>query len=338
MDDAFSMAGQDRAAVTDSDRQGTDHATALRVGPAEFSHSFLAGLAFASLEHQRRSGERLDISRPRNLALILALSPEVVRLAVLSAVCASVANAIVAPAEKVRKPPSGRLLLRFYPSESSRYILAASRLRRSMPSSAAAARLDELHETIAEAHAATIAFAAAAYDVKDDAATAARLTTGWQGACRVVLHLLEELGQELEEFRIAAPASITAELKAAVMGAAQGGTPFLDAAGEVQLPAWAELRRSVRLPVNSLATMSWHGRDEIVRLTNISTGGAGVICDAALEPGDAVVIVVDPSIVMPGRVAWRNGRNAGITFDQPFYDDSPELKFLARVGEAVATE
>ncbi|MBL8567437.1 MAG: PilZ domain-containing protein [Hyphomicrobiaceae bacterium] len=301
---------------------------------ARFTPRYLADLSLADLEHERRSADRHHAARPRTLAIVLALQPEVVRLGVLSAACASVANALSKPCEPGRSPPNPRLLLRYYPSESSRYILAASRYRRMTRDTVVARCLDELNEVIVEAIGATIMLAGAGFDLADGPISAESLAGTWRRVCRSTIDLLSALGAELDGFRLAPAIPLSGELGSTLALAADGEAPLLGATGNIELPVWAELRRSPRLPIDSPAVMHWSGGEAPVRLSDISTGGAGLRCDAGIVPGERVTIVLDQSITMPGRVVWRRGRNAGIAFDEPFYDDAPEMRFLQRFGGA----
>ena len=300
---------------------------------ARFTPSYLADLALADFEHERRSTDRKHASRPRTLAIVLALRPEVVRLGVLSAACASIANALNGR-EPGRSHPNPRLLLRYFPGESSRYILAASRYRRLSRDSAVAKHLDDLNDLIAEAIGATVALAGSGFDLADGNAGAERLAAAWRRVCKTMLDLLGALGKELESFQLASESPMSGELVSTLARAAEGDAPLLGASGNIELPDWAELRRSPRLPIDSPAVLHWAGGEAQVRLSNISTGGAGLRCDAAIAPGERVTIVLDQSITMSGRVVWRRGRNAGVEFDEPFYDDAPEMRFLRRLGGA----
>ncbi len=299
---------------------------------ARFSPRYLADLALASLEHERRSADRRHAARPRTLAIVLALQPEVVRLAVLSTACASVANALCRPREPGVGVPSPRLLLRYYPSESSRYILCASRYRRITSGTATARCLEEMNEVLAEAISATIALASAGFDLAD-LTSAERLAIAWRRTCRSLLDLLGALGEELDHYRIAPVSWLRSELVTVLSQAGEGGSPLLGAGGAVEIPPWAELRRSPRLSIDSPAVLQWRGGEDSVNLRDISTGGAGLRCNAEIAVDERVTIVLDQSIAMSGRVVWRRGRSAGIEFDQPFYDDAPELRFLSRFGE-----
>ncbi|MFN3869074.1 MAG: PilZ domain-containing protein [Hyphomicrobiaceae bacterium] len=301
----------------------------LQQSPAA-NAEFFVDLALASLTHERQSSDSLAANRPRILALLLALQPEVVRLSVLSVSCASIANALARPSNVARQPqPQPRSILRYFPKESARYILAASRFRRRMPSSTATRRLDELHAALGRAVECTIKFVAARFDLRaSDIVTS--LAAAWSDTCAANAHLLAAIDGELGVYKLATGNVTSTPLCDGLTAAAAGGTPFLAGDGTITLPAWAELRRTPRIPVRCAATLEWQGRRADVTLLDISTLGAGIETKAELKAGDSVMLIVDRSIAMPGRVAWVRDDLAGIEYDQPFYVDSPEYRFITR--------
>lgn len=299
------------------------------------SPQFLAELSLACLEHELRANAELAaLPTSRTLALLLALHPEVVRLSVLSAACVSVANAVAYPERRSGAAPKPRSLLHTFPSESSRYILAASRLRRATPDSQAGKHLDAINDALGGAIAATIEFAASGFELgAGGRPLRERVAEAWRSVCVAEIGLLEAIRNELMRYRLAASDANSAALLSALREGARGATPFLMASGEIQLPQWAELRRSQRLPVNIRADMLCRGREQKVRITDISTGGAGIEFTETLQQQDEVTLVVDMSMVMSGRVVWVRARHAGIEFDQPFYEDTLELRFLKRTAQ-----
>lgn len=319
----WQRSGSARSGATDGATPTTGAAVARSASP-----EFLTDLALASLAHERRSLDTSIANRPRILALLLALQPEVVRLSILSASCASIANALVRP-RKVRVTPKPRAVLRYFPSESARYILAASRFRRRSPGSPATQRLDDVHAALTRAVDCTIAFAASGFDTAA-ASTLNHLATAWSDTCAADAALLEAIDAELGAYMLATGSTTSTPLREVLAMAASGGTPFLADDGTICLPAWAELRRTPRIPVRCAATLDWKGGRSDVTVVDISTLGAGIETSARLTKGESVMLIVDRSIAMPGRIAWVNGQTAGIEYDQPFYVDAPEFRFITR--------
>lgn len=307
--------------------RGADVPHAVDNSP-QASAEFYADLTLASLAHERHSADTSIANRPRILALLLALQPEVVRLSILSVSCASIANVLARPGT-VTQLPKPRSILRYFPSESARYILAASRFRRRVPESTATRRLDDLHGALNRAIECTVEFAAARFDPRASECVA-NLAASWSGTCAANAHLLDAIDGELGAYKLATGNVTSTPLRDGLSAAAAGGTPFLASDGTIALPAWAELRRTPRIPVRCAATLEWPGGRTDVTLVDISTLGAGIETKAALTAGDSVMLIVDRSIAMAGRVAWVRGELAGIEYDQPFYVDAPEFRFITR--------
>lgn len=313
--------------LDDEDAEGPDALSRL------LSPAYLADLSLAEIEHRRRTLTAPHAVRPRMLALLLAVQPEVVRLAMLSAISASLANALLGDAGRARAVRP-RALLRYYPSVSSKFILAASRLRRSGVQATTSRWLDEFHVAIDAATQATVALASNRFELRPSCDLDERTLAGlWRRACLAAKGLLEAVDFDLGEFRIARAEASAAPLLQALSTAADGGTPMLGANGEVVIPAWADTRRAPRVSVECSATLRRAGELVAIVLTDISTVGAGIRTSAVLAVGERVTILVDQSIEMSGRVVWVRGGMAGMEFDQPFYDGTPELRFLSGQGQ-----
>jgi len=73
-------------------------------------------------------------------------------------------------------------------------------------------------------------------------------------------------------------------------------------------------RRSPRLHVWMAATLEHGGGVIPVTLRNLSAEGALIEGDHGLAPGDFIVFRRQ-ELAASGRIAWADGRRAGITFD-----------------------
>lgn len=292
------------------------------------SPAYLADLSLAEILHQQRTLDTPHTLRPRMLALLLAVQPEIARLGMLSAIDASLANAL----ERRARDGSAvipRTLLRYFPSVSSTFMLAASRLRRGASHATSSQWLDEFHAAIDAATQATVSLAASSFALQPGATVDERvLAECWRRACRAAKGLLQAIDFDLAAFRIARDEAASKPLLSALSEAADGGMPMLDASGEVVIPAWVDTRRAPRVSVDCSALLRRAGDVLTIVLTDISTIGAGFRSRVEMTVGERVTLLIDQSIVMAGTVIWWRDGTTGIAFDQPFFDDSPELRFL----------
>ncbi len=93
----------------------------------------------------------------------------------------------------------------------------------------------------------------------------------------------------------------------------------------------AEGYRALRLPVAAEAILITRNGSLAIDLVNISQQGAGYICDALLEPGSEL------ELVLPGGerrrralVRWARGKRGGLWFTQPL--DRSDLESIGRFG------
>lgn len=299
-----------------------------------YTPAYLADLSLAEMVHEERQLEEPTACRPRTLALLIAANPEIERLGLLAAINASLANAIAAADDRQGASIQPRQLLRYFPSMSSKFILAASRLRRRAPLATTSQRLDDFHVAMDTASQAVVALAASAFDVSLSASgETASLASLWRRACISAHALLIAIEDDLANFLIERNRAPATPLLAVLADAADGGTPLLTAAGEVVVPAWFEARRAPRISVDCAAVLQLRGERHDGTLIDISTGGAGLRCGAPMVVGERVTVVVGQSIAMSGVVVWRTGKLAGIEFDQPFFDLGPEMQFLTKLRE-----
>lgn len=287
--------------------------------------------ALARLYRENATKGRPEIARPRAFALLLALRPEATRVALLTAICASGVNALAAQVPG----SSTRALTRFFPSGTSHLMLASARFRRLDPEAELSAALERFNDDLADGIEATLAFAASGWNrqwltSQDNDGLVVR----WRRASGSARRLLFEVDRALSEFTLAGPAPDSDALTRSLLEAEQGGMPLMLADGTFAIPDWAELRRSPRVKVSCRASMVSHGGTVDIVIGDISTGGAGILTPEEVSEGERIVIVVDRSIVLPGRVIWSMGRRAGVALDSPLVDDSPAFRFLAGLSTA----
>ena len=288
----------------------------------------MSELALGYLMHDGAFHERPDAGQSRSVVLLLALRAEVMRISVLTAICATAANI-------VRNEPdtrAARALTRFFPVGSSDFILASARFRRLAPGSITAIAIDAFYEALSKATCATLMFTASRQEASQfTTISAVDLAAAWRAACTQAHALLIELDLGLAKAIGTDIPNIKADngdrLIVALKEAAGGGLPFRDADGEIVMPSWVEQRHSPRVDVAFLASIIVGSGTKPIRISDLSSGGLGVETSEALEEGNLVTIKVS-DIVIPGRVIWcRHGR-AGIAFEHAILDDSPEYRFL----------
>lgn len=291
--------------------------------------AYLADLSLAELDFERRLARLPQSARPRVLALLLAAQPEIVRLASVATVSGSIANALAAQPGTRRLPKLRvRSLLRFFPTPSSNYMLAASRLRRMAPDSRTIDSLTSFDAALGQATQATVSLAANSFVLDPARVTADLLAARWREACSAAMTLLRAIDTDLAEFRLESRSSAVQPLLQGLVEVADGGWPMLDPEGQPVMPQWADTRRQPRVAVACPALLHHDRGYADVLVTDVSTLGVGLRCGVPLIVGSRVMLFVDAAIVMIGRVAWSRGDSAGVEFDQPFFEQSPELRFL----------
>lgn len=301
---------------------GIDRATSVNpdYNPA------MSELALARLVQEAEVKQRPEVVREHALSLLLALSPEVARIAVLMAMCASAANTLATG----RDPKASRALTLFYPRLSSRFILALMRYRRLEPDGAVSDNLCTFHEALSNCLTASVHYALRGKrPAREDAGPLQDLVDVWRKACAAAHGLLSSIEQAMQTFNLVESSGRQGLLLLALANAASGGAPMRNEAGEFVLPEWAEQRNSPRLKVDCSGKMMVGSNFYDIKLNDIATGGAGIETGEQLSIGDRIVIVVNDHVVLPGCVVWIKPPRIGVAFDRALVDDSPAYMFLA---------
>lgn len=290
----------------------------------------LSELALGRLIHDGAFSPRPIAAQSRALSLLLTLRTEVTRAAVLTAICATAANAL-------RDEPdlrAARALTRFYPVGSSDFILASTRYCRLDPATAAAEALNAFNDALGCAMSATVQFTADRQAIPNLAAVpTVDLCAAWQTACTKAHRVLAEIENAIRIFNPVRRVDDDDVLVAALKEAAAGRAPLREPDGEFVMPHWVEQRQSPRITVSCAALLVIGTIESAIRITDVSTGGLGIETFEQLSDGDIVAIDLG-GILLPGRVIWRRRGRAGIVFEQNLLDDSPEYRFLASHEEA----
>ncbi len=288
--------------------------------PQEISE-FLLG----RMIHDGAFSARAEEKQWRSLELLLTLRAEVTRVAVLTAICASAANALD------DKPDlrAARALTRFYPVGSSGFILASARYSRLDPLGNVTKTLHAFNDALELAMIATVQFTAARQATHDPvAACVADLCAAWRTACAKAHPLLSRIDDAIGMLNPIGRADDGDVLVEVLKEAALGGAPLRKPDGEFIMPAWAEQRQSPRIAVACNARLIDGAGEVVTHITDASAGGLGIETSKRLREGEMVTIDLG-QVVLPGRVVWYARGRAGIVFEQGLLDDSPEYRFLS---------
>lgn len=309
--------GHSASRIVSSD-PGTPEVTDLC--PQEMSE-FLLG----RMIHDGAFAARAREEQWRSLALLLTLRAEVTRVAVLTAICASAANAL----DDKPDPRAARALTRFYPVGSSSFILASARYSRLDPFSNVTKTLHAFNDALGLAMVATVQFTAARQAAHDPVASStADLCAAWRTACAKAHPLLSRIDDAIGVLNPIGRADDGDVLVAVLKEAATGGVPLRGPDGEFMMPAWAEQRQSPRIAVACNARLIDGAGEVVAHITDASAGGLGIETCKQLSEGEIVTIELGRAM-LPGRVIWCMGGRAGIAFEQRLLDDSPEYRFLS---------
>lgn len=287
-------------------------------------------LKLAWLVRDARIAGRPEIAAPRIFSLLLALRPEVSRVALLAAISTSAANARAAGVGETAE----RALVKFYPASTSGLMLSSARYRRLVPAGAVTEALIAFHDATLAAMNQTMAVLAdrACARSNPPPGGGSPLAEAWRSASVGARELLDAIDHAMSVFHVGVRASEHELLLAGLDSAIAGGTPFMSAAGTFHLPDWAERRREPRIAVECRGTLLTRTARRDVRITDISAAGAGIEGAGRLAEGERVVLSVDQAVVLPASVIWSTPMRAGLAFDRQLADDDPASRFLAALS------
>lgn len=144
------------------------------------------------------------------------------------------------------------------------------------------------------------------------------IADAWRRTCARTLDAEAMLAKGLRD---TASARRTAERERArqlMEAAALGGWPCLDADGRVNVPGWAERRRSVRVAVSQLVTVIAHGVGVAGRLIDVSREGMQIEVASDSKIGDAIAVVLADQRRVRGHVRWARDGRIGVLLDHSF--------------------
>ena len=169
-------------------------------------------------------------------------------------------------------------------------------------------------------------FAEANHIGEDRAATLHLLSvsTTWRRACQDALLAVRQLQTELSRL----PAQYTSNSKLLnnlLQDAIMGGSPCLDAEGQIALPDLPQRRQSARRTVCQPCQLTYNRATSQAFVRDVSPGGFGLERVPQLVPKTQVEIEMPSGRRFSGVVAWCSGSSAGIRFARPLLPNDPLL-------------
>jgi len=150
------------------------------------------------------------------------------------------------------------------------------------------------------------------------------LSTAWRRACQSALLAVRQLHGELRQL----PAQYTSNsnlLNNLLQDTILGGTPCLDAQGEIVLPPLPQRRQSARRTICQPCKLTYNHTTSQAFVRDVSPGGFGLERVPHLVPKAEVEIEMPSGRRFNGVVAWCSGSSAGVRFSKPLLPNDPLL-------------
>ena len=169
-------------------------------------------------------------------------------------------------------------------------------------------------------------FAEASHIGEDRAATLHLLPVSntWRRACQDALLAVRQLQTELSRL----PAQYTSNSKLLnnlLQDVIMGGSPCLNADGQIALPDLPQRRQSARRTVCQPCQLTHNRATSQAFVRDVSPGGFGLERVPQLVPKTQVEIEMPSGRRFSGVVAWCSGSSAGIRFTRPLLPNDPLL-------------
>ncbi len=150
------------------------------------------------------------------------------------------------------------------------------------------------------------------------------LSTVWRRACQDALLAVRQLHADLRQL----PTQYTSNSKLlnnVLQDAIMGGSPCLDAAGNIALPDLPQRRQSARRTVCQPCQLTYNRVTHKAFVRDVSPGGFGLERVPHLVPKTVVQIELPSGRRFTGVVAWCSGSSAGVRFTRPLLPNDPLL-------------
>lgn len=150
------------------------------------------------------------------------------------------------------------------------------------------------------------------------------LSNSWRRACEDALVAARQLHGHLGRL----PSQYTSNSKVLIdllQDAAAGGSPCLDAAGQISIPDLPQRRRTARRTICQPCTITHNRTTSEAFVRDVSPGGFGLERVPQLVPKSLVLIELPSGRRFTGVVAWCNGFSAGVRFARTLLPNDPLL-------------
>jgi hypothetical protein len=150
------------------------------------------------------------------------------------------------------------------------------------------------------------------------------LSNSWRRVCEDALVAARQLHGHLGRL----PSQYTSNSKVLInllQDAAQGGSPCLDAAGQISVPDLPQRRRTARRTIGQPCTITHNRTTSEAFVVDVSPGGFGLERVPQLVPKSLVLIELPSGRRFTGVVAWCNGSAAGVRFSRTLLPNDPLL-------------
>jgi hypothetical protein len=150
------------------------------------------------------------------------------------------------------------------------------------------------------------------------------LSNVWRRACQDALLAVRQLHIDLQQL----PAQYTSNSKLLnnlLQDVIMGGTPCLDAQGQIAIPDLPQRRQSARRTVCQPCQLTYNRVTAQAFVRDVSPGGFGLERVPQLVPKTVVQIELPSGRRFTGVIAWCSGSSAGVRFTKPLLPNDPLL-------------
>jgi PilZ domain len=149
------------------------------------------------------------------------------------------------------------------------------------------------------------------------------LSNAWRRACEDALAAVRQLHGHLGRLTLqyTSNSKVLMELLQEVIG----GSPCLDAEGQISLPELPQRRRTARRTICQPCTITHNRMTSQAFVRDVSPGGFGLERVPQLVPKSLVLIELPSGRKFTGVVAWCNGHSAGVRFSRTLLPNDPLL-------------
>lgn len=151
------------------------------------------------------------------------------------------------------------------------------------------------------------------------------LTNSWHQACTHALTVIQKLHHDVVRKLSAQYAGNSNVLMKLLAEAADGGSPCLDAEGQIRLPDLPQRRHSARRTLCQPCIFTHDRNTSQAFVRDVSSTGLGLERVPQLVPDSVVRVELPSGRSFVGVVAWCEGSAAGIRFAKPLLPNDPLL-------------